>query len=431
MRKTWLLTAVCLLALGGPARSGSEDGSLREEGAQRQAAISRLEAERGPFAASLVAPLMALADWQMSTGQLAEATESLRRAQNIIHRSQGVHSPAQLEALAQLTKVALALHDWRAANQQQEFAFFTLERHYGPAAPETFTAQLDLANWYLRTGQPLRASRLLAEARDAASARDQRFAIAMLEERARRMQGACCNARRLEEALAEAEAEAQTGDADALAALHLTLADSLLLGRQPEEAQAHYARAAAASPAAGSAPPSPISAKRALEAPRTEVMTLRPRPSFMGTRLERVSPREQLQDWTQPPRWFILDGDQTHLGFTAQDLRDRAPADPASRLLVGRPLMFNRAQLDQLLPPSLKSPEALAGLAVELSFTVTREGRLEDIEVVESNAPKRIERLLVTALRKASYRPRLVDGAPSRTEDVRLAQRFAPQEIRL
>lgn len=430
MRKTWLLTAgfVCLLALGGPAQSGSE-GDMRAQGAQHKAAISRLEAERGPFAASLVAPLMALADWQMSTGNLPEATESLRRAQNIIHRSQGVHSPAQLEAVAQLTKVAMALHDWRAANQQQEFAFFTLTRHHGPAAPETFTAYLDLANWYLRTGQPMRAGRLLVEARDAASARDQRFAIAMLEERARRLQGACCNARRLAEALAESEGQA--GDADALAALHLTLADSLLLGRQPEESWAHYARAAAASPAAGSAPPYPISAKRVLEAPRTEVMTLRPRPSFMGTRLERVSPREQLRDPQQPPRWFILDGDQTHLGFTAQDLRDTAPADPASRLLVGRPLMFNRAQLDQLLPPSLKSPEALAGLAVELSFTVTREGRLEDIEVVESNAPKRVERLLVTALRRASYRPRLVDGEPSRTEDVRLAQRFAPQEIRL
>ena len=425
MHKTRLTIAglLCLLALGGGGAHG------QEAAAGLQAQIAQLEAERGPFSARLAEPLMALAEMQMAAGLLPEAQESLRRAQNIIHRSQGVHSPAQLEAVAGLTRVALAAQDWQGANQQQEFVFFTLQRHHGPGAPETFDAYLHLARWYLRTGQPLRAGRLLRDAAKGAASRDQRLALALLMERARRLQGVCCKAQRLEEALAAAGDGA--GDPDALAEAHLTLADSLLLGRQMEAAQARYAAAASSSPASANAPPRPISVKRALDSGHTDAITLRPRPSPFGTRLERMSPQQQLEDWSQPPGWFILDGERTHLDFKGMDLRDPAAANAESRALAGSPLKFSRVQLKNLLPASLREPEALTGIRVELAFAVTPAGRPDGVEVLESNAPKRLDRLLVTALKKTLYRPRLVDGVPVRSEDVRLVQTFAPQDIRL
>jgi TonB family protein len=64
-------------------------------------------------------------------------------------------------------------------------------------------------------------------------------------------------------------------------------------------------------------------------------------------------------------------------------------------------------------------------LKIELSFTVTSEGDLEEIEVKNSTAPVKLDRLVVDALRKAHYRPGLVNGLPVTTKNVSLVQTFS------
>jgi outer membrane biosynthesis protein TonB len=49
---------------------------------------------------------------------------------------------------------------------------------------------------------------------------------------------------------------------------------------------------------------------------------------------------------------------------------------------------------------------------VDLDYTVTRDGRVEDITVSESNAPRGIEMNVVRDLRVTRFRPRFLDGEP-------------------
>lgn len=49
---------------------------------------------------------------------------------------------------------------------------------------------------------------------------------------------------------------------------------------------------------------------------------------------------------------------------------------------------------------------------MDLDYTVTRDGRVEDITVSESNAPRGIEMNVVRDLRVTRFRPRFLDGEP-------------------
>ena len=90
--------------------------------------------------------------------------------------------------------------------------------------------------------------------------------------------------------------------------------------------------------------------------------------------------------------------------------------------MVGHPVVFSEKQLDQILPLRLQRNKE--ELSIEVRFTVTETGDLRDIEVVESNAPAKLNRLLKKALRKTYYRPALTDGRPVVSENVSLVQTF-------
>ena len=408
------------------------------ERTQHEEDLARIEAERGPFSEALYEPLMALARLQLSHGHYEEATAALLRAQNITHRNSGVYSAEQLEAVAMLTEAAMAQEDWSAANQQQKFTFFTRLKQSPSDSPEAVSAHFDLASWYLRTGQPKRARRLLRKALPLASSTEQRFALAILEQKAQRLQGQCCKLKHLGTVLAEEAGK--RADPDALAALYLTLADSLLVGRKPELAQTYYAEAATVSPAAAQAPPRPISIRqplyprRQLEEQRARTSTSAPIGSRHLTRTSRDLNFRLQQGLSEDQRespWFILNGDLAHLGFRVTDLHAANPHEGGAQTLAGHPIIFSEALLERLLPRSLRTREARAQLLVELAFTVTADGRPTAIRVVESNAPSRLNRLLMTALSMAYFRPRLVDGTPSQEDNVRLVQTFFAAEASL
>ena len=81
--------------------------------------------------------------------------------------------------------------------------------------------------------------------------------------------------------------------------------------------------------------------------------------------------------------------------------------------------------------PSEKYKEiAKEELSITLSFTVTETGDLSDIEVVETNAPNKLNNLLSRVLRKTYYRPAFENGRPVATPGVTLKQTFTPRAPR-
>jgi TonB family protein len=60
---------------------------------------------------------------------------------------------------------------------------------------------------------------------------------------------------------------------------------------------------------------------------------------------------------------------------------------------------------------------------IEVSFTVTREGRTADVVVAQSNATEGEQKTVVSAVRRAKYAPRMQKGEPVDTADVRFRER--------
>ena len=141
---------------------------------------------------------------------------------------------------------------------------------------------------------------------------------------------------------------------------------------------------------------------------------------------EDINIEEMLADESVEPQWFLVNADGRHMGFEIPDTHKRTDREAAVEALVGKPLMFSSSQLDNLLPG--RTASRLQDVSITLSFTVEADGDLADIEVIESNAPVRLERLVVDALRRVYYRPALVDGVPLAREGVRLVQTFNPAE---
>lgn len=420
-RSTILLGGFVLACACAASFSRADDDS-RAQADALQIRIEALSLARGPFSDALFEPLMALARLQIAYGAIDEARDSLRSAQNISHRNDGVYSLKQLEALRLLTNILLAEEEFNQANRQQKFAHFVQTHELERTDPGYLAAFRQLADWYINSGQPRRARRLLEDAMEIVRELDgDLLPWAIMMNRARRFEGLCCRP----DALATAITESLDSDPDTQLNAYLALADSLIMARKLDEATSYYRLAAAITPTALSGPPVPISAHREIEAfqpGRVDYYRVDADRKRHYDRLRRLSHSERLEDESLDPQWFILDAEGQHLGFAIAERQETTGRRKTTQSLVGSPLVFNEEQLDNLLPFRwIKKKEELE---LELSFTVTETGDLQNIEVVESNVPVKLRKLIVSALRKVYYRPAFVAGEPVATDDVRLKQTF-------
>jgi len=382
--------------------------------------ISRLERADGPFSDSLFAPLVSLAELHISEGDFESATDALHRAQNISHRNEGVYTPRQLSLISMLTNMALADGNYDDANRQEKFRFFVTRHYLDEDDPEVLFAYADMAEWYINTGQSRRARRLLKEA-IAKSERLERnpLPLAILLNKARRLEGLSSNPKNLLATLDKVE----RSERDTLVSAYLEAADSLLLNRKDEQAAEYFLKAAEISALSGDDEPRPIAVRRALQNLKPDNDRYRFDQDFFGRqRLERMTTEEMLDDLTVEPQWFLMNADQTQMGFTIPDSNERSNPDRETERLIGDPLMFSEEQLDNLLPFSTR--KRMNELRIEVSFTVLTNGNLDDIEIIESTAPIKLNRLVMDALRRVYYRPALKDGVPVERRDVRLIQTF-------
>jgi TonB family protein len=67
---------------------------------------------------------------------------------------------------------------------------------------------------------------------------------------------------------------------------------------------------------------------------------------------------------------------------------------------------------------------------VEVSFTVTKDGRTTDITTSATDATESQQKPVLAAIRKARYAPRLEKGEPTDTEGVRFRERVLSKKPR-
>ena len=414
-----------LLGLLPPAAGAMEEEYLAEAEALEEH-IEQVAEQSGPFSGDLFEPLMSLGRIRLSAGNHEEATDALRRAQNISHRNQGVYNLRQLEILRLLTNMSLLDEDHEAADRQQVFTFFITRRYFGEGDPALLPAYMEIADWYTYTGQTRKARKLLAEARELAARHNRNpLPLAIRFNRARRLESLCCNP----EALIETLGAGDTTDPDTLAKAHLEIADTLILGRKADQARHWFLKAHETMPLLASSEPMPITIRKNLDDPgffSVDAYRLQRNLFFGRQRLEKMTQREYLEDENREPHWFIMDGDLAHIGFIRRDNHGVSGGVQRTQSMTGHPILFSKKQLDNLRPfkSAGKSAGKKADLRITASFTVTETGDLENIEVVESNAHPRLNRLLVRTLKKVYYRPALEAGVPVRREQVNLIQTF-------
>ncbi len=419
-----ILMSLCVWAPLSGAVEESEQLAL-EQKKTLEARVEAISDEHGVFSMALYEPLLTLAQFYFEQGQLEDSAEALRRAQNVAHRNEGVYTPMQLKIIERLAGLSLINDEFKEANKQKKFAFFISTHHLDEDHPDYLYAYAELADWYMNSGQPLRAKRLLEEAIDLAQERNEEtLAFTLMIDKARRLQGVCCSTRHLTEIIDSRDRNPT--DPDSLAYAYMTIGDAFILARKEENAEVFYQLANELTPLRGTGDPQPITIMRSLDESRQariQAYTF-DRDPLIDRRLRRMTPTEQLEDEFQDPQWFILDADDSHVGYKIRDLHETSNKDKRTQTLLGEPIKFEEEQLKNLLPFRLHPRGEMAELMIEMSFTVTETGDLTNIEVVESNAPSKLNRLLIDVVRKVYYRPALEGGTPVATDHVRLVQTF-------
>jgi hypothetical protein len=91
--------------------------------------------------------------------------------------------------------------------------------------------------------------------------------------------------------------------------------------------------------------------------------------------------------------------------------------------VIGEPLSLCHSQALELAHTS--DTEDLAQYFVDVNFTVTSEGSVRNVSLLDSNAPRRLQKYVTNTLRQSRYRPTFREGEAVETKNIKLRQTFA------
>jgi hypothetical protein len=91
--------------------------------------------------------------------------------------------------------------------------------------------------------------------------------------------------------------------------------------------------------------------------------------------------------------------------------------------IIGEPLALCHSQALELARTS--DTEDLAQYFVDVNFTVTSEGGVQNVSLLDSNAPGRLQKYVTNTLRQSRYRPTFREGEAVETKNIKLRQTFA------
>ena len=122
--------------------------------------------------------------------------------------------------------------------------------------------------------------------------------------------------------------------------------------------------------------------------------------------------------------WVFLSSDDAYLSRRAEDLEVNVP--------LSRPRPHPYANFEYNPDRDDINPDDYLPGEMTMRFTLTRQGRIKDVELVAADPPDfaRMERRMRNALKKFKYRPRYVDGVAieARQQQYTLNYQYLPSE---
>jgi tetratricopeptide (TPR) repeat protein len=309
----------------------------------------------------------------------------------LARRSEGLFDEGQLPLLDKYTDSLTFLQRLEDAHEAQRYGLRIVERKHGRNSPETVPRLETIARWYTRVGA-YDAARLTL-----------RRAITIVER-----------------SLGEDSVEL-IGPLTALAENYrrplLNPAD------RGFESDPNPSGAFATMPGADSSTwrlPSSLAVEgeRALER-ALAIAENQPQPA--PARIADV--RTQLGDWYQTR----LQHDKAmphYLAAWSAARQVKAGESTLADALFSRPVLLHYVRASEWDRFERRPAQEVSPHTVEIELTVTAEGRVRDAEVVANDGSPRMAEATLDAAETARYRPRLIDGKPLETADVRFAQTY-------
>ena len=423
-----LFFPLIILAEGNDALEKASQHELKGEyelaAKSYQLAIEKITAKYGEFSIHLFEPLLGKGRTLSTLDESDKATELLEHALHILRRNEGVYTLRQLEVVDELTRMAMLIDQPLKADKQQIFSHFISKRFYGESNPEILASAYKLMKWHIDTGQFTKALNLannaLENMQEHGLGNDPRLiGVHLLAAKVRRLKGICCSEKRLGDVIESLEQNTDL-PMDVTNEVYLSLADAYVVSKKPEEARNYYAKADIADSA-----PTPIAMSALLDPVRQHHTRMyRPEDGPYGTSLVRMTREEQLSAGEQPPQQFFVPLDDHKYDIKIVDSVAGIRSREKTKAIIGEPFLFYYDQVKDLVPRLFKGDDSQKKIKITLVFTVKSDGSLENIEITETNAPTKLNRLMEQAMTKVIYRPALARGVPITKKNVSVIQTF-------
>jgi outer membrane biosynthesis protein TonB len=354
---------------------------------QFQRAVKIVESHHGGFSREVIAPLFGLGITYAAAGDYLNSTETLRPAVDVSRKLDGLFNIEQLTLVEALISSYIGLNQYADAEREQQYAIRLAESAYGRYDPRLIPLLERGARWLEETGRFVAArqtyARALEIARKAGGDKDPRM-VSSLRGIARMYRF---------EYLYGVEPEgpavgvtSQQADNSAYSATNPSTAYTPgLLNESGEDALKLALAVLDANPEAAAA--------------------------------QRGDTLIDLGDWymvAAKPRDAMRAYKEAWNALTAPGAKGTAALD-TPHLIIYRPPSSSRRN------PAVDPEDYTEGF-VEVQFAVTPEGRVKDPAIANTDVAETIGKSVVTAIRRARYRPRFVDGAPVLTSGVRHRQ---------
>jgi len=389
-----------------------------------QATIDEIQASNGEFSIQLLEPLQGLGRTLKEQGREEDAIEVLNHAIHLLRRNEGVYTPKQLDLINELTEISIGGDKPLKANKQKEFSYFISSRFHGEDSLKLIPATYELAKWYMRTGQLRESMELLERTLDTMEGKGWKNEPGLIEAHlmlanVKRLRGMCCSEKALETALKIVKDNTEL-PLDIANEVYLEVADAFLVSRKFKEAENYYALIKHQN-----SEPSLIVMGKTLDRTRQNLNTIyRTNEDAIGPSFVRLSREEQLVADQQPPQKFFVRMSEHRKNFDIVNLIGKSNARNKTPERIGHPFQFYTEQVEYLLRFSKKDKDRLKQSEITLDFTVNKDGSTANIEIIETNSPSKLNKLMKQVVSKTTFRPALSAGKPITRDNFKVTQRF-------
>lgn len=341
--------------------------------------VQILESTASPTDAQLLQPLRGLGATYAALNQHEDAVTVLRRAVDLSRNLHGLFNLEQLPALRALIDSYIQLGQFAEAEKEHQYAFRIAETAYGSSDPRLLEPLDRYARWYEFIGRYTTARVLHARALSIAE---------------------------------RAGGKSSPMTVDALRGIARSYRLEFINGPEESARERNAGEMPTANEVMGLQRLNP-DGERALELALHSLDSQQP-----------VDHKKRGETLIDLGDWQLASGATPKaLDSYRKAWQELNQSGSVSALGVPRQLAYK--------PPSASvarsklDPEDAVEQYVEVSFTVTREGRTADIKPVSSDTSESLQKAVVAAVRKARFAPRVENGEPVETRDVRLRERLA------